>query len=100
MKRGWEGGAHSSAGQWEASLVLLHRVHHSQLHCQLSLGVRDDGVGEVPTLTTVGLRKEVRVCSDGNGKVVLLIHYSTIYCITAHNEILLLSTTMIHLSTF
>lgn len=39
-------GTYSPAGEGQASLVLLVRVHHAQLHCQLSVGVGDQRVGE------------------------------------------------------
>ena len=46
---------HSPASEWQSSLVFLNRVHHSQLHSQLSVWVRDDWVGKVPFKSAIGL---------------------------------------------
>lgn len=46
---------HSTAGEGKPSLVLLIGIHHAQLHGQFTVGVRDQGVGEVPSQQAVAL---------------------------------------------
>ena len=46
---------HRPAGERQSSLVLLHRVHHAKLDGQVTLGIRDDGVGKVPSERAIAL---------------------------------------------
>ncbi len=49
---------HRSAGEWEASLVLLLWIQHAQLYGQFTLGVCDDRIRPLTLQQAVGLEGE------------------------------------------